>query len=553
MAAVEADEVHLAFPSEVYGDLQEILHPADESHPFAGKFERGAFCVVTRSTGEKRISYLVREVIRPQSSDDLGSAHEQDDIIDRNDRGGIASLFSGSGFLGERGGLGADGPLQFSQEYHHRAIERARELNGGLLRVHTHPGGVHSSAVDRDSAKRVFDQDADRLPPGAPLVAAITNESGEWSARAYEFGADEMSATPATAIRIVGPDFEKRETPDSPLGPAGARGRVDGAQQDSSIQMWGAGGQRILAGLRVGLVGCGGVGSILAEHLPRLGVGELILVDFDHLEPANQNRAQGATPMDVRQRRLKTRVAQRDAHAAATAPDFDTTVIDGSVVEEDPEYTAVPELLDCDVIVEAVDAARPRLVLDHIASTHCIPVISGGSRLYTEASGLLTHESKVEVSATGPGWPCFECQRVWLPKDVEYERDHPRFRGERGYVEGGVNPDEEPRSPSVIGINAMVAGLIQRRLIGVVLGVTSRMVGTVRMNPRDLETNWHSTVACQDGCNRPAIAAGDQHHLPTGTDWSMRYERDDISMPEAKTIDPERAQGLLDRDDEGER
>lgn len=112
-----------------------------------------------------------------------------------------------------------------------------------------------------------------------------------------------------------------------------AIGWIDREEQDSTIQALGAGGQQILAGLRIGLVGCGGAGSILSEHLPRSGIGELVLVDFDRLEPANRNRAQGATCMDGRQRRLKTDVAERVVHEAATAPDFDPTVVDGSPVE----------------------------------------------------------------------------------------------------------------------------------------------------------------------------------------------------------------------------
>lgn len=158
---------------------------------------------------------------------------------------------------------------------------------------------------------------------------------------------------------------------------------------------------------------------------------------------------------------------------------------------------------------------------------------------------MLSHNSKVELAATGPGWPCFECQRIWRPQDVEFERDHPRFRGERAYVAGGVDPDEEPRSPSVIGINDMVVGQVFRRLKGITLGVTSRIVGTVRINPRDMDIDWHSTVGCQDECERPPIAAGDQWELPTGTDWSMRYEREDIPMPEPTTIGEEQAQEIL--------
>lgn len=237
----------------------------------------------------------------------------------------------------------------------------------------------------------------------------------------------------------------------------------------------------------------------------------------------------------MRQNRPKIEVAERVAHDAAAAPEFDTTTVDGSVLDDDPEYSAVPDLLDCDLILTAVDAARPRKVLDHLATAHCIPVIDGGSRLHADDDGELQPEAKVEVAVTGPGWPCFKCQRVWRPEDVEYERDNPRFRGERGYIEGGVDPDEEDRSPSVIGINSIAAGLMQRRLQAIVLGIASRMVGTLRLRPRDVDTDWSSSFDCSPCESRPAVGAGDRHRLPTGTDYTMRYERDDVPDPETVT------------------
>ena len=48
---------------------------------------------------------------------------------------------------------------------------------------------------------------------------------------------------------------------------------------------------------------------------------------------------------------------------------------------------------------------------------------------------------------------------------VDWEADHPEFRGERGYVQGGKDPDEEDRDPSVIGVNAIVTSLMQRRFL----------------------------------------------------------------------------------------
>ena len=43
---------------------------------------------------------------------------------------------------------------------------------------------------------------------------------------------------------------------------------------------------------RVGVAGCGGLGSAVATALARLGVGAMLLVDFDIVEPSNLNRQQ---------------------------------------------------------------------------------------------------------------------------------------------------------------------------------------------------------------------------------------------------------------------
>lgn len=538
LTAADAEEVHLVFPDSVHQDLQATLFP-EEGHPFHGMGERGAFCVVAQSTGTERVSFLVKDVVEPESEDDLRSSSD-------GDEGEEASSFlsdlllDGSWTSDYRPMLG----YEFSEEYHERAVERARNLDGGLLRVHTQPGGVGASCIDKRSAKRVYRNDRDRLPMAAPFGCAITNSKGDWSARFYEPGDDDPTVTHATTVRFVGPNheeraFEKRPTDTGVTDTAGAG--IASTQQDSTIQLWGADGQAELANLRVGVVGCGGVGSILAEHLARLGVGHLVLVDFDRLEEANFNRAQGAEWMDVRQKRLKTKVAERVAHQSASADGFDTTVVDGSVVEEEPAYAAVPALLDCDLIMAGVDAARPRKVLDHLARAHCIPVIDGGSKLHAKDNGELLPEAKVETAVSGPGWPCFECQRVWKREDVEFERDHPEFRGERGYVDGGVDPDDEDRSPSVIGVNSQVAGLMQRRFMAITLGVAHSVVGTFRMKLLTGETNWTSRFGCESDCSPPPVAAGDQHALPTGTGWSMRYERDDIPMPE-----PQVAAGAAD-------
>ena len=63
---------------------------------------------------------------------------------------------------------------------------------------------------------------------------------------------------------------------------------------------------RLIAnGQRISIVGVGGIGSIIAEHLIHMGFMEIDLIDFDVLELSNMNRIVGATYDDAIKKRLK--------------------------------------------------------------------------------------------------------------------------------------------------------------------------------------------------------------------------------------------------------
>jgi len=61
----------------------------------------------------------------------------------------------------------------------------------------------------------------------------------------------------------------------------------------------------------IGIAGCGGLGSNVAIALTRIGVGKLILVDFDVVDPTNLNRQQyfindiGKRKVDALEEKLK--------------------------------------------------------------------------------------------------------------------------------------------------------------------------------------------------------------------------------------------------------
>ncbi|MFP3415922.1 ThiF family adenylyltransferase, partial [Bacillus sp. SIMBA_074] len=68
---------------------------------------------------------------------------------------------------------------------------------------------------------------------------------------------------------------------------------------DRQARIFGDRGQAILASSKVAVVGLGGIGSLIGEYLARLGVGELLYIDPDRLDPTNLPRVVGARRSDV--------------------------------------------------------------------------------------------------------------------------------------------------------------------------------------------------------------------------------------------------------------
>lgn len=66
--------------------------------------------------------------------------------------------------------------------------------------------------------------------------------------------------------------------------------------EQALIARHGAENQKIFAAATVGVAGLGGLGSHIAVHLARLGVGRLVLADFDKVDVTNLNRQHYCIP-----------------------------------------------------------------------------------------------------------------------------------------------------------------------------------------------------------------------------------------------------------------
>ena len=139
----------------------------------------------------------------------------------------------------------------------------------------------------------------------------------------------------------------------------------------------------------VGIAGLGGLGSAVAVALARVGIGRLVLADFDVVEPSNLNRQQYFTDqigmlktdaLCANLRRIHPGV-RHEAHAIRLTPDNTGTV-----------FAAV------DVLVEAFDRADQKVMLlqAFAAARPDIPIVG--------ASGLAGHgdEATVAVRRVGP-------------------------------------------------------------------------------------------------------------------------------------------------------
>ncbi|MDR6145713.1 molybdopterin/thiamine biosynthesis adenylyltransferase [Sphingomonas sp. SORGH_AS870] len=159
------------------------------------------------------------------------------------------------------------------------------------------------------------------------------------------------------------------------------------------LREFGGGGQLRLKQARVAVIGAGGIGSPAIQYLAAAGVGSLVLIDDDVVEPSNLQRQtifttedRGTPKVEAAARfarRLNPHVAV-DTHRARVMPDTVLSLIDGA-----------------DVVLDGCDNFATRLTVADAALSRRIPLVSAAVGQF---EGQL---------ATYRGWeadkPCYRC------------------------------------------------------------------------------------------------------------------------------------------------
>lgn len=253
---------------------------------------------------------------------------------------------------------------------------------------------------------------------------------------------------------------------------------------DRNVRAFGPAVQQTLAALRIGIVGCGGTGSAVAEQLARLGARRLILIDPDVLTESNVTRVYGSHARVVG----APKVTILKEHLEQIAPDAAVEVVQGVITSRG----IACRLVECDLIFGCTDDNAGRLVLSRLSSYFVAPVIDCGVLLTSGPSGLLIGIDG-RVTTLVPGQACLVCRnRIDLAR-ARSELMTPDERVRR--VEEGYAPALGNVEPAVVTYTTAVAALavseLLERLIG--FGPEPRPSEVLfRGHDRELSTNASS-------------------------------------------------------------
>jgi hypothetical protein len=308
---------------------------------------------------------------------------------------------------------------------------------------HTHPGNgpsVGFSGIDDHSEEELATYFSERIP-GTRYASVVLNGQAT-AARVWE-----VRDGHPVPVSIPAPDLEHIHWPS--LSQQGrARNTLRADRFDRQVRAFGIELQRRLCGLKVGIVGLGGLGSVMVEQLARLGVRDWVLIDPDQVEASNLNRLLGATNRDVEEERTKVEVAARNIKQIDTAASI--KAIRCSVFAP----RALKALRECDLLIAATDNDASRLILNALACQYLIPLAHVGVNLELGSDGAFQDISG-EFAIPDLGNWCLLCAGIINAERASWDLASPEERInliQRGYLTGVP-------APAVYHLNSMVASL----------------------------------------------------------------------------------------------
>jgi len=201
----------------------------------------------------------------------------------------------------------------------------------------------------------------------------------------------------------------------------------------------------------ISIVGVGGTGSIVAEHLVHMGFHTINLIDPDVLEVSNLNRIVGAYYEDALSKKYKVDVIK--THLDKINPQASVTALKNDVYDESIEKV----LALSDWIILATDNHSSRFKTQQLSFKYFVPFISLGVNI-TVNNNLIEDMSGEVITVRIGDYFCLNCLKRINPTKIAAEK-HPEKHVREKLVARGYVTGKDIKEPAVKTLNCMTATL----------------------------------------------------------------------------------------------
>jgi hypothetical protein len=276
--------------------------------------------------------------------------------------------------------------------------------------------------------------------------------------------------------------------------------------------------------------GAGGGGSLLVQGLAHLGVGQIIVIDFDIVSLSNLSRIVGATLADVRRCRAKVAVMRR--MVADIDPEIDVDAIVGDIT-----YTVdARRAAKADFLFGATDTMMARYALNVISHQYLIPAIQVGAKIVADRQTgdvQLAYAMERPIDFSGG---CLECAGAIDPRALHAEQLDEEARAAQRYLD---EPETTITDPSVISLNSLASSMaltdFQLSITGLAAAgtrLTHRVHHALERVVREREAPVRSGCRwCDRTASTSTFASGDDVPLPLRPGAPSRPPARKIRLP----------------------
>lgn len=330
----------------------------------------------------------------------------------------------------EPGELDATQPhVVIVEQFTLRIALQAEKHRFGVCVIHSHPEEYLPipSPIDDDMDTYYADYFSGFAPdrPYLSLIASKIEGALKISGRVFWRG-QWLKVTSVHAERIHGLTWE------APTATVGREKNLDRLARLRSA--FGDEAAALLRKATVAVIGAGGTGSAAIGVLARAGVGHLIIVDPDHVEPSNLERLHGGVFADALNKVPKVAVALR--HVRSIDDTIRVTAYKGRL----PQRRILQALVQADVILGCTDQQHSRLALSDIALRYLIPAIDCGVAMEGREGKVSAQVAQlVRFLSTDP---CALCRDMIAPQTIAQELMSPEEKARRRAAAAVAEPGD---------------------------------------------------------------------------------------------------------------